>query len=307
MELRQLKYFIAIAEELHFGRAAEKMHVTASALSQQIHLLEGELKVDLFNQSKRVNFRRVELTEAGSVFLEEARKTINQSELAIEKARNAHKNELIITFGVFKTILPERVEHMMELFTTHFPDIKIKIVELASSNSVQDALHNDLLDVGLTVLPLKYNTLDKVIYSETYFGILMHKNHSLALQSSIKLDNLTNEKWVDYGKEVNPFYDELEIACKEQGFSRENAIIQIVPSIELLKRWVNSEKGIAFVPVSLDLSKEPNLTIKPMVNAEGLPFQSIVIQSGFVFKMANPMNLVHKLVELVKQRFKIEK
>jgi DNA-binding transcriptional LysR family regulator len=299
MELRQLKYFIAVAEELHFGRAAEKLHVTASALSQQIHLLEGELKVDLFNQSKRLNFRRVELTEAGRVFLEEARKTIKQSEIAIEKTRNAHKKEVTIRFAVFKTILPERVERMMELFTTHFPDIKIKIVELASSNAVQDALHNDLVDLGLTVLPLKYPTLSSVIYSETHFGILMNKNHPLSLQPTIELKRLASEKWVDYGKEVNPYYDNMETACLEQGFSRENTITQVVPSIELLKRWVNLEKGIAFVPVSLDLSKEPNLVMKHLINADGTSFNQIPIQSVLAFNQGKSMGLVRELAQLV--------
>jgi DNA-binding transcriptional LysR family regulator len=302
MELRQLKYFIGIAEELHFGRAAEKLNVTPSALSQQIQLLEGELGVDLFDQAKRLNFRRVELTEAGIVFLEEAIKTIKQSEKAIEKARNAHKKEVIIRFGVFKTILPERVESMMELFTKHFPTIKIKIIELPSSNLVQESIHNDGVDLGLTVLPLNYNTLDCVVYNETYFGILMHKNHALNPKTTVKLDELMNEKWVDYGKEVNPFYDQIEAACRIENFSRENNITQVVPSIELLKRWINSEKGIAFVPMSLDLSKEPNLMIKPITNADGTPFKNIVIQSGLVSKKEKSIELVNKLVQLVKTR-----
>jgi DNA-binding transcriptional LysR family regulator len=303
MELRQLKYFIGIAEELHFGRAAEKLNVTPSALSQQIQLLEGELGVDLFNQLKRLNFRRVELTEAGIVFLEEARKTIKQSEIAIEKTRNAHKKEVIIRFGVFKTILPERVESMMELFTNYFPDIKIKIIELPSSNLVQESIHKDGVDLGLTVLPLNYNTLNSVIYNETYFGLLMHKNHPLNNKLSIRLSELMNEKWVDYGKEVNPFYDQIEAACRVENFSRENNITQVVPSIELLKRWINSEKGIAFVPVSLDLSKEPNLMIKPIINDDGTPFKNIVIQSSLAFKKENKMELVNKLVQLVEIKY----
>jgi DNA-binding transcriptional LysR family regulator len=303
LELRQLKYFIATAEELHFGHAAERLNVTPSALSQQIQLLEGELKVDLFDQQKRTTFKRVELTEAGNVFLEEARKTIKQSEIAIEKARNAHKKEKIIRFGVFKTILPERVEKMMELFTTHFPDVKVNIIEYPSSNLTQEAIHNDLLDVGLSVLPLIYKTLDSVIYSETHFGIVMNNNHALASRDAVTFKLLTNEKWVDYGKDVNPFFDDIEIACKNEGFSRETTINQIVPSIELLKRWINAGKGIAFVPITLDLSREPNLTLKPIVNNDGTPFTDIKIQSILAYKKENPTDLVNKLVELVQNNY----
>jgi DNA-binding transcriptional LysR family regulator len=304
LELRQLKYFIATAEELHFGRAAERLNVTPSALSQQIQLLEGELKVDLFDQLKRATFRRVELTEAGHVFLEEARKTIKQSEIAIEKAQNAHKKEKNIRFGVFKTILPERVEKMMELFTTHFPDVKVNIIEFSSSNLTQEALHNDLLDIGLSLLPLLHKTLDRVVYSETHFGIIMNKSHVLANRDAVSLKLLSNEKWVDYGKDVNPYFNDIEICCKNQGFSRETTITQAVPSIELLKRWINSGKGIAFVPIELDLSREPNLVIKPIVNNDGTPFADIKIQSIFAYKKEKPTDLVNKLVELVQNNYR---
>jgi DNA-binding transcriptional LysR family regulator len=303
MELRQLKYFIGIAEELHFGRAAEKLNVTPSALSQQIQLLESELGVDLFDQVKRLNFRRVELTEAGIVFLEEARKTIKQSEIAIEKARNAHKKERIIRFGVFKTILPERVEKMMELFTTHFPNLKVNIIEYPSSNLTQEAIHDDLLDIGLSVLPLLHKSLDSIIYSETHFGIVMNTNHDLASRDAVTFKLLTNEKWVDYGKDVNPFFNNIEIACKNQGFSRETTITQVVPSIELLKRWINAGKGIAFVPITLDLSREPNLTLKPIVNNDGTPFTDIRIQSVLAYKKENPTDLIQSLIRLVEQTF----
>jgi DNA-binding transcriptional LysR family regulator len=301
LELRQLKYFIAIAEELHFGRAAEKLNVTPSALSQQIQLLESELRVDLFDQNKRMNFRRVELTEAGHVFLEEARKTLKQSEIAIEKARNAHKKEVVIRFGVFKTILPERVEKMMELFTTHLPNIKINIVEFPSSNLTQAAIHDDLVDIGLSVLPLKFNTLDVVRYNETQFGILVNKDHHLASADNVSFKKLANEKWVDYGKEVNPFYEQIELACNNQGFSRENKVAQVVPSIELLKRWISGNKGIAFVPISLDISREPNLTIKPIVNNDGTPFADIRIHSVLAYKKDSPTALVQSLINVVRK------
>jgi DNA-binding transcriptional LysR family regulator len=301
LELRQLKYFIAIAEELHFGRAAEKLNVTPSALSQQIQLLEGELNVDLFDQNKRLNFRRVELTEAGRVFLEEARKTLKQSDIAIEKARNAHKKEAVIRFGIFKTILPERVEKMMELFTTHFPNVKINIVEFPSSNLTQAAIHDDLVDIGLSVIPLKFNSLDSVIYSETEFGIVMNKDHVLATHDAVTFKLLAHEKWVDYGKEVNPFYEQIELACNNQGFSRENKVAQVVPSIELMKRWVNLDKGIAFVPITLDISKEPNLALKPILNNDGTPFNDIRIQSVLAYKKEKQTDLIQSLITLVKK------
>jgi DNA-binding transcriptional LysR family regulator len=302
MELRQLKYFIAVAEALHFGRASEKLNITASALSQQIHLLEGELGVDLFDQAKRMNFRRVELTDAGIVFLEEAKKTIQQSEIAIDKARNTPKKGIVLRFGVFRTILPERIEKIMELSLATFPHIQITIVELPTSRLVQEYVVNDTIDFGLSSLPLAHDNLEGVIYDETYFGVLMHKNHRLYSKNAFTFKDLNNEKWIDYGKDVNPYYELIEVYCKKAGFSRKNSIEQIVPSIELLKRWINLSKGIAFVPITLDVSQEKDMCIKNIINDDGSPFTNIVIQPVIVYKKNNSIPAIEELAKMVALR-----
>jgi LysR family transcriptional regulator, transcription activator of glutamate synthase operon len=302
MELRQLKYFIAVAEALHFGRASEKLNITASALSQQVHLLEDELGVDLFDKAKRMNFRRVELTKVGIIFLEEAKKTIQQSEIAIEKAQNAPKKGISLRFGVFRTILPERIEKIMELASATFPHIQIQIVELPTSRLVQDGIFNDTIDFGLSSLPLAHDNLEGVIYDETYFGVLMNKNHPLSNKNEVTFEELNNEKWIDYGKDVNPYYELIEIYCKKAGFSRKNSIQQIVPSIELLKRWINLSKGIAFVPISLDVSQEKDMSIKKIINDDGSPFTSIVIQPVIVYKKKKSIPAIEELAKMVALR-----
>jgi DNA-binding transcriptional LysR family regulator len=303
MELRQLKYFIGIAEELHFGRAAEKLNVTPSALSQQIQLLESELGVDLFDQQKRTTFRRVELTEAGHIFWEEARKTVQFSEKAIEKARNAHLKKRSIKLGIFRNILPERVEKIVQLWTKPYPNLEIKIVEFASVIAVQEALQKDIIDLGLTLMPLNFDGLDCVIYDETYLGILMPKSHALAGKAVIKLSDLKNEKWIDYGKGVNAHNKTIEKACQKSGFSRESNVSQVVPSVELLKRWVNLEKGIAFMPLTLDIEKEPNLMLKQIVNPDETPFEDIKIRNVAAFKKDNETDLLKLLVELMEKTY----
>jgi DNA-binding transcriptional LysR family regulator len=303
MELRQLKYFIAVAEELHFGHAAEKLHVTTSALSQQIQLLESELEVDLFNQSKRVNFRRVELTEAGVVFLEDAKKTIKQSEIAIQNVRNAHKKERIVRLGIFRNILPQRVERIMELYSTHFPNVKMSLMDYESGLGVQEAVNNEAVDIGLTLLPLKFSYLDHAVYDETYFGILMNKSHPLAGRSAIKLKELAHDKWLDYGRGANAYNQQIEKACREAGFSREANIQQVVPSIDLLKRWVDLNKGIAFMPLALDISKDPNLVLKEIVNDDNTPFTTIMSQNVLAYKKETATVLIKSLVELVEKGY----
>jgi DNA-binding transcriptional LysR family regulator len=96
LELRQLRYFIEVADQLHFRKASERLFISQSALSQQIHLLEEEIGVDLFDRTKRTKLRKVELTDAGSVFLKDARLIIQQSEEALQRLRASvkHDNEL---------------------------------------------------------------------------------------------------------------------------------------------------------------------------------------------------------------------
>jgi DNA-binding transcriptional LysR family regulator len=153
MELRQLKYFTGVAEELHFGRAARRLHVSQPALSQQIKLLESELGVELFLASQRIRHHKVALTDAGSLFLAEAKRILQLSENAVRNVRQAGANQLVITLGVFKLILPERIMGMLELFTTHFPTLGIRLVELPNPVLVQDSVAKDQVDLGMTVLP----------------------------------------------------------------------------------------------------------------------------------------------------------
>ena len=299
MELRQLKYFVGVAEELHFGHAAQKLFVSQPALSQQIKLLEGEIGVELFVGIKRRQLRKVELTEAGAAFLVEARRILQLSQKAIENARQVGAKQQVVTLGVFKLILPERIMAMLNLFSTHFPTVEIKLVELTTIEQVQEWVANERVDLGLTVLPLVFEGLTGRQYAQADYSILMNRSHPLATQSAVKLESLQQEKWIDHGREAGLFFGQIEEVCRQANFSRESNIVQVVPSFDLLKSMVRLGKGIAFIPASLDLRHEPSLLSMPIINADSTPFKQIVIQHVLIFKAERAGPLPKALAGLV--------
>lgn len=300
MELRQLKYFAGVAEELHFGNAARRLFISQPALSQQIRLLEAELGVELFVGISRTKLHKVELTEAGKVFLTDVKRILQLSDKAVRNARQVGAKQQVINLGVFKLILPERIMGMLELFSAHFPLLEIKLVELANPVQVQLSIANEEIDLGLTVLPLISEGLSANQYTQADYTILMNREHHLANQESVMLRDLKAEKWIDHGPEAGLFYGELEEVCRKAGFHRESNIIQYVPSFDLLKSMVRSGKGIAFIPASLDLKQENNLVSMPIVNNDGTPFKEIVIKHVLIHKSEQPSPLVQALSGLLK-------
>lgn len=300
MELRQLKYFVGIADEMHYGKAAHKLFISQPALSQQIKLLESELGVELFAKLKRTQTRKVELTSAGKTFLADARRILQLADKAVRSARQVGANEKVVTLGIFKLILPSRVMAIMELFSTHFPSIEINLVELPNPLQVQKSVFNDEVDLGLCVLPLVCEGLTASQYTEADYTILMNRNNGLAAMEAIKLTDLRNEKWIDHGPESGLFYSQLEEVCRKAGFHRERNIIQYVPSFDLLKSMIRVGKGIAFIPSSLDLTQEPELVSMPIINEDSSPFKEIVIRHVLINKSEHSSPLVQALSGLLR-------
>ena len=302
MELRQLKYFAGVAEELHFGNAAKRLFISQPALSQQIRLLEADLGVELFVGISRTKLHKVELTEAGKVFLVDAKRILQLADKAVRSVRQVGAKQQVINLGVFKLILPERVMGMLDLFSAHFPNVEINLVELPNPVQVQYGVANEQIDLGMSVLPLVCEGLIANPYTQADYTILLNREHRLAGQKSVLLSQLKKEKWIDHGPEAGLFYSQLEEVCRNAGFHRESNIAQYVPSFDLLKSMVRSGKGIAFIPASLDLEQEPNLVSIPIMNEDGTPFKEIVIRHVLIHKSEQPSPLVQALSGLLKNQ-----
>ncbi|WP_247236677.1 LysR family transcriptional regulator [Telluribacter sp. SYSU D00476] len=298
MELRQLRYFVEVARELHFGRAAEKLFISQSALSQQIQLLEEEIGVDLFVRTLRLKQRKVELTEVGEQFLIDVVAILKQSEMALENARSLgqRKNELRV--GFFKLAFREWIVEIIHTIARHFPEVEVKIIEYPTVESVQDGLLEQKIDLGMMLLPLKDEALASQVYKNDYLSVILSEHHPLATADHILLEELKDQKWVVINKPLHPFYDYIERLCQKAGFSRESHIVQEVSSHEMLCSLVSLDIGIAFMPSLFDLSKEPGLVARKVLRSGASPTE-IEVNHAIAWRKRQLSPLVKAVVNTI--------
>lgn len=216
MNRRRLRSFIALAEELHFGRAAARSNITQPALTQQLHQLEEELQVELVHRTKRT----VSLTRAGEAFLAEARKIVGNIEHAIHLAReigSGLSGQLIVgaTAPALYIALPAIIKHYQQVM----PGIQVLVREMTSTEQ-EAALRAGDIDVGICHPPLDDTSLNCVEIAQLPFGIVMSESNPLASSRTLRLRDLENERFIVFARAIAPnMYDRVIALCQEQGFS----------------------------------------------------------------------------------------
>lgn len=196
MESRALRYFIAAAEELHVGRAAEQLGIAQPALSQQIRLLETRLGVRLFHRARR----RIELTDAGRLYLREAKALIAASERAVRLARAADRGtagELDVGYSG-SVILEPRLHTVLRRFRSECPAVALSMHE-GVVQQLLDAFKEDKLDIAFLRGPLGQPPagIATQLFVRTPLVVALPADHRLAAQSRIAMDDLAQEAFID--------------------------------------------------------------------------------------------------------------
>ncbi len=249
MELRKLKSFLVVAKELHFGKAAEKLNISQPGLTNQIQQLESELGFELFDKEKKNNNRKVELTETGAYLMKEVSRVIELLDRTLKSAKVKSEKGKQLKFGILKISLTNDVVIILQKLQEKFPDTTFKIVEFNTAMKMQEALFKGSLDIGITNLPLIFKSIDYQVLNTEYLNVIMPKNHPLAKYKKIKIEQLRNDRWVEFSKEICPtILEEVEVYCRNVGFSREANIVQEVTNPELLMGLVNAGIGLAIYP-----------------------------------------------------------
>ena len=275
MELRQLRYFVAVAEELHFRRAAERLHVSQSPLSVQIRKLEATVGVQLL----RRNRRGVELTAAGRSLLADARVLLDQAERAAERARRAaagYAGELRIGFvgSAIYAVLPEAVRTLR----AERPMVEVTLREMATEEQL-DALRRDQLDVGFVRAPAAPEGLQMERVLQEPLLAALPTDHPLAAAAEVSLAELATESLVLFPRAQAPaFYDELMVRLQRTG--RVTRIAQEAPEMQTIIGLVAAGVGVSLVPASTRLFAREGVAYRPLSETELAVWLAIATRVG---------------------------
>ena len=291
MELRHLRYFLTVAEELNFSRAAEKLHMAQPPLSQQIRNLETELGVQLFQRTKR----RVELTEAGMVFLEEVRKLFAQVDQAVRSAQRASRGEvgrLVIGFNSSATysVLP----NLLRQFRERFPDVELVLHELTTSQQLEK-LECNQIDLGLLYLPINKSNLRVMPVWQESLLVALPETHVLANRPLVSIQELIDEPFILPSPQLGAgLY--VQIMDFFRQFSFHPKVFQSATLLQTAVSLVVGELGVALVPASLQNWQRTGVVYKTL--AEPTPEVKIAI----VWRQDDSSEVLQQFLQLVAQQ-----
>jgi len=242
LDLRLVTYFIAVAEELHFGRAAERLHIAQPSLSQQIRQLEQQLGVTLLERTSR----RVELTRAGEALLREGRRTLAQAQRTIAATRSAARERLVVGFA--GSAGSDLLANALKAFATDHPTIDVTLRELALNNV--DDIASCAVDIAFTrLLPGQCELELEVIAQEPRFVALL-ATHRLAKHQRVSFADLRDESFI-----TNPAMQTEAPPARWLAEQRQHGLPGRVAaqaaSIEEILTLVATNRGVCLVPDSV--------------------------------------------------------
>jgi DNA-binding transcriptional LysR family regulator len=215
IELRHLRYFLAVSEELHFGRAAERLHIAQPPLSQAIRKLEKELGIPLLRRTSRV----VTHTEAGRVFAEEARKVLASFDRALAEARNAGGIGTRLRLGCASNLAIERLLRFLTAMHELEPALEAHVTHLTAPEQVQRLRRGDL-DLGIFFHAEEYDDLEvRPLFPGEQLAAYLPRDHRLATKETLEPSDLVDETLVTFPRDANPaLHDHLLTSFAAAGY-----------------------------------------------------------------------------------------
>ena len=291
MELRHLRYFSTVATELHFGRAAEKLHIAQPPLSKQIQDLEAELGFELFNRTKR----SISLTPAGQAFLGEVTQIFQQLDRAIDIGRKTSRGELgQISIGFVGSATYNILPVMLQQFRDRYPHVQIELHELTTDRQLI-WLREGRIDIGLIRPPI----IDKDFTSEVIFQeslvVALPTNHHLAKLDSVDLSLLAAEPFILFPRQLAPgLYDPIIAICQAAGFSPQ--VVQECIQMQTIVSLVSANMGVSILPESIQEAQRQGVVYKPIAASFGIEKLATI---AIVWRLSDDSPTMNRLLELI--------
>lgn len=290
----QLRSFVAVAEELHFGRAADRLQMTQPPLSRQIRKLEDEVGFDLFDRSKR----QVTLTAAGEAFLEEARKLLSIAERSQEMAKRIATGQGgVASIGLTGMGILAMLPILIDDLDRHAPDLRLEVLEMVTREQIA-AILNGTIDVGLVRIPPQHEELESVVVHTERLVAAVSSRHPLGVSNApLDVADLAGESLIEYAPlQAAYFHDLVNATLRGVPVTFRQQVAQVQSAVAL----VATGSGLALVPESAMHMQIAGVVYRPI---KGLQEPIIPLHAAWRRDNTNPAFrvIVKRLYRLRKQ------
>jgi DNA-binding transcriptional LysR family regulator len=280
IELRQFKQFVAVAEELSFRRAAERLNMAQPPLTAAIQRIEDELGTTLIERTNRID----RLTEAGKVFLVEARKALDQADRAVMAARRASEGlsgSLRISFvaNAAREILPR----ILLRFRQGYPHVKLELQEALTAQQIE-WLQKGHVELGFVIPPLQgAQNLRSEVIAKNWLVAAIPEGHPLAQKDSVALTEMADAPWIRFSERQGPgLHRIIHSACLQAGFTP--VVGQEAPQMDTIVSLVAGGMGVALVSRALVKGGRQGVVFRELTGV-GTPVQ---FQLAIAYKDLSP-------------------
>ncbi len=288
LSLRKLGYFVAVAEELHFGRAAARLHIAQPALSQQIRRLEDDLDTRLFDRTTR----RVSITAAGEILLEQARLLLITADGVERAARELREGERgLLRLGFVDSTAYELVPRFLREYRTWRPNVDFELHSMSTDGQVE-AFREGRIDLGIGRTAAAAAGLDVRVLGSEPLVLAVAGEHDLAGAARIRLSTLVTETFIGFDRGVSPtLHTELRLLMA-------GANVRYDPAMEATEYTtilglVAAGAGIALVPSSVQTFRPPGLEFVPIADPAAM------VQLVVLSRPDEPSAMVGGAVEII--------
>ena len=288
--LRAMEQFIAVAEELHFHRAAKRLNMSQPPLTIAIRKLEEDIEVCLINRDSRI----LGLTPAGKRFLHESREILRQANLAVRVTHDIGMGDAgVLRLGYVGSALYGRLPDVIHQFRQAHPNIQLELKETTTIGQVND-LHNDRLDIGIMIPPLmNASDIELQPFDRDRLCIAIAHNNPLNESNSVQLEHLVDEPFVLWPMaEGRGFHLRIFKLCAQAGFVPK--IVQEAYSMHAVLSLVAVGVGVSIVPQSMQTFRQDRISYHPITTGQDIEFE---------LSLGTPMTtsrVVQKFIEIAK-------